>query len=107
MHIIIDRKKKRQRLMMDSCDEDVLGIKESQRNKANEVEYTESEGNPIDKFLCMFPHIKLLIGKRVWAVSKDGTKVIEGVISMVYPGRLVHIKDKGVVRFDEVVAIGE
>jgi len=32
---------------------------------------------------------------------------MEGVISMIYPGRLVHIKDKGVVRFDEVVAIGE
>ena len=108
MEIIIDRKAKRHRLMMDDQCVDILGLEAAQEKKKHEIQVDKSSTNPVDRFLLVYSDPKLLLGKKAYAVNKDASKFYYGPITDVHPRRLLFIKYKGEnypVRFEDVITL--
>jgi len=110
MDFIIDRKKKRYKYGMDEQWNDPLGIEQAQKNKARTIEFYKNSDNLIDKFVCngIGTDAKSLIGKKIWAIKSDNSRIFEGYIVGVHPSRHIIIKVNGEnipIRFQDVISM--
>lgn len=108
MEIIIGRKNKR--WTNDFAEKDVLGLDQAQKNKLNELPISDTEENPIDKWLCQNPP-KSLIGKKAYAL-RDNDESISGWIVDVYPARMLLVKcfkdkENRPVEFERIISISK
>ena len=107
MDIIIDRKRKR--WTNDFSDKDPLGLDEAKKNKSNQIEVSDKEINPIDKFLCLWLSPHFLIGKKIYARKSDNSSILQGFIVDVYPSRHLLIKQSNgeniPIAFEHVITL--
>lgn len=103
MHIIVDRRAKRRRLMMDSCDTDVLGIGQARANHSREVAVESGSINPIHKFLSNNSP-KSLLGHMAYCLT-DRKEMITGKITDVIPPDMIMLHGGKVAYFKDVVSI--
>ena len=100
--IIVDRKKKK--ASFDNQFTDPLGVDEAKREKARTIDIPNDSTNPIHKFLRLWDSPKLLLGRCVHCLI-DKKEVLSGYIVDVIPPFYLHLKDKGVVKFSDVVSM--
>lgn len=105
MDIIIDRKKKRFKYGMDLNWDDPLFIESAKCQKAITIDIPNDSRNPIHNYMRRWGH-KALLGKRAFAL-KDTGEILSGFIVDIIPPYYISLKDKGVVKIDDVISIGE
>ena len=102
MHIIVDRKHKRKNF--DNNWSDPLGVEEARREKARTIEVPLDSDNPVHKFIAMWGSHKLLLGHKAHCIT-DRKEMMSGFIVDVIPPDYLHLKNKGVVRFKDVISL--
>ena len=100
--IIMDRKKKRAN--SDNQWVDPLGIEEAKRNKAITIEIPKGTKNPA-YILMSSMGVKALLGRIAYCLDSKKELMTGRIVDIIPPGYL-HLKNKGVVKIDDVISIG-
>ena len=102
--IIVDRKHKR--ASSDSQWKDPLGVDEARREKARTIDIPSDSDNVIHKFIRTWGSHKLLLGRKVHCIT-DKKEMLSGFIVDVIAPYYLSLRNKGVVKFSDVVSIGD
>ena len=102
--IIIDRKKKRAN--SDNQWVDALGLEEARKEKARTIDIPSDSDNPIHKFIRTWGSHKLLLGKKVFCLN-DRKEMLSGFIVDVIAPYYLSLRNKGVVKFSDVISVGD
>ena len=102
--IIIDRKRKRAN--SDNQWVDPLGIEQAKKEKLRTIDVPSDSDNPIHKFIRQWGSHKLLLGRKVHCLT-DRKEMLSGyVVDVIAPFYLL-LKNKGIVKFSDVISIGD
>lgn len=100
--IIIDRKAKRTN--SDSNWIDPLGVSEAKANKSRTIEIPKDSANPVHQAIESMG-VKALLGRVAYCLN-DKKEMMSGVIVDVIPPYYLHLRHKGVAKFDDIISIG-
>ena len=104
MLIIVDRKHKRAN--SDNQWKDPLGVEDAKHEKARTIEVPNDSKNPVHEFIRKWGSHKQLLGKKAFCLT-DRKEMMWGYIIDVFPPFYLHLKNKGIAKFDDVISIAE
>jgi hypothetical protein len=103
MQIVIDRKLKRRH--SDTDWRDPFSLAEARKGRERTIEVRTDSANCVHRFLADNP-LKLIIGKKVYALNKK-KEMVFGRVSGVYAPNMLHIATKGIFEFDDIISMEE
>ena len=99
--IIVDRKHKRAN--SDNNWDDPLSVEHAKREKARTIEIPKDSKLPIHEALRSIG-VKGLLGRKVFCITEK-MDVLSGNIQDIMPPDFIMIRNKGVARFKDCIAI--